>query len=149
MNLIEKIKEYFNFNKTKENNEVENIINYTKELKDENKKLKDTITELQNKINELNKKIDSLETSGFTYYTESKYDLPNKEPIRPNKPKKNKNNTRRNYKKSSLSINKEKEDKKYINEISLIKNNDIPKPGSHDKIEFKNDELIKRKRNRW
>ncbi|MBQ8132406.1 MAG: hypothetical protein IJ193_07945 [Bacilli bacterium] len=118
---------YQRFNRLNECNKI---------LNDENKKLKETIAELQNKIDDLNKKLDQMETSGGIFTTITTYDLPKQEPIRSNKPKKNRNNKHRRYKSSS---NKE---------IKLINDKDIPKPGSGDKVEFKNgNPIIKRKRN--
>ena len=116
---------YQRFNRLNECNKI---------LNDENKKLKETIAELQNKIDDLNKKLDQIETTSGTFTTITTYDLPKQEPIRPNKPKKNRNNRHRRYKSSSHK--------------DYIQDKDIPKPGSGDKVEFKNgNPIIKRKRN--
>ena len=101
--------------------------------------LKNTIVRLQSDIDNTNKPITS--TAGeFTYWTKKEY-LPKQEPIRSSKPKRNRNNRKRYYKKSS-----DKKEEKHANEVTLIDNKYIPKPGSGDKVEFKNGEPVRRKR---
>ena len=104
--------------------------------------LKNTIVRLQSDIDNANKPITS--TAGeFTYWSKEEKYCPKQEPIRSSKPKRNRNNHKRYYKKSS-----DKKEEKYANEVTLINNKYIPKPGSGDKVEFKNGEPIKRKRKR-
>ena len=176
MTIIERIKEFFNRRKEYNNDltliNKKDLIDYKerinrlndangyaekeiKRLKEENDKLKQDISSMTKRINSLKNTIVRLQsdidntnkpitsTAGeFTYWSKKEY-LPKQEPIRSSKPKRNRNNHKRYYKKSS-----DKKEEKYANEVTLINNKYIPKPGSGDKVEFKNGEPVKRKRKR-
>ena len=176
MTIIERIKEFFNRRKEYNNDltliNKKDLIDYKerinrlndangyaekeiKRLKEENDKLKQDISSMTKRINSLKNTIVRLQsdidnankpitsTAGeFTYWSKEEY-CPKQEPIRSSKPKRNRNNHKRYYKKSS-----DKKEEKYANEVTLINNKYIPKPGSGDKVEFKNGEPVKRKRKR-
>ena len=112
------------------------------ELEKENKDQKMAIHTLNEECKRLLDKVDALKKEKMEWsYTSITTDyLPKQEPIRSNKPKRNRNNHRRYYKKD--------DDRPYVGEVSLIKDTDIPKPGSGDKVEFKNGNPVKRKRKR-
>lgn len=172
MSLFRKIKNFFKSNNTNDEvypeiidneivgttrghlidlkNRIDNLNKANGILMNENKSLKEANDKLKDKIRDLEIKLEK-NTGGFCWTSkvyetigdnnDTDNDLPKQEPIRCSKPKRNRNNRRRNYKKLSS-----KKDEKILNEFSLIKDKDVPKPGSHDKVEFKNGEPIRRRR---
>ena len=152
MKLIDELKRIFAKNTTsKEKDELiaeyekeiarlNDIVNDNSKLKTENANLKKEVSSLSKKINDLKSTIVQLQsenttknTGTFTYYSKSEY-LPKQEPIRSTKPKKNRNKNKKYYR-----TNDDKRRSKISNNNSMfIKPEDIPKPGSHDKVEFKN-----------
>ena len=151
MKLINELKRIFAKNTTNEEKD-ELIVEYEKEiarlkeavndnskLKTENANLKKEVSSLSKKINDLKSTIVQLQSENtnknagmFTYYSKTEY-LPKQEPIRSAKPKKNRNKNKKYYR-----MNDDKKRTKISNNNSMfIKSEDIPKPGSHDKVEFK------------
>ena len=115
-------------------------------LMEENKALKENNNKLLEKINNLELDLEKAKYSSNNFIYESKpvlMELPKQEPIRSNKPKKNRNNKRRTYK--CKSSNKNNSEKIHVNKVNLIRDEDIPKFGSGEKVEFKNGNLIRRR----
>lgn len=130
-------------------NRIENLNKANELLIKENKTLKENNDKLLEKINNLELELKKAKYSNNNFVYESKpvfMELPKQEPIRPNKPKRNRNNRRRSYKGKSSSNNINEE--VYTNEVNLIKDEDIPKSGSGEKVEFKNGTPIRRRRRR-
>jgi len=131
-------------------NRIENLNKANGLLIEENKSLKENNDKLLEKINKLELELTKIKYSNNNFVYESKpvfMELPKQEPIRPNKPKRNRNNRRRSYKGKSSS-NKNITEEIYANEVSLIRDEDIPKSGSGEKVEFKNGKPVRRRRRR-
>ena len=131
-------------------NRIENLNKTNELLIKENKTLKENNNKLLEKINKLELELEKSKYSNNNFVYESKpvfMELPKQEPIRPNKPKRNRNNRRRSYKGKSLS-NKNTNEEIYANEVNLIRDEDIPKSGSGEKVEFKNGNPVRRRRRR-
>ena len=131
-------------------NRIENLNKANGLLIKENKALKENNDKLLEKINKLELELEKSKYSNNNFVYESKpvfMELPKQEPIRPNKPKRNRNNRRRSYKGKSSS-NKNTNEEIYANEVNLIRDEDIPKSGSGEKVEFKNGNPVRRRRRR-
>ena len=167
MNLIDKIKNFFKSNDDECGNNDAEIVGTTRghliDLKnridnlnkangiliEENKSLKNEISELKDKIRDLEIEKEKYKNNNFYYETKPIFmnDMPKQEPIRANRPKRNRNNHKKYYKKTDENKPKDKDKKeKCVGEVSRITNKDIPKPGSGDKVLFKNGEPIRRRR---
>ena len=130
-------------------NRIENLNKANELLIKENTALKENNDKLLEKINKLELELEKIKNSNNNFVYESKpvfMELPKQEPIRPNKPKRNRNNRRRSKGKSSS--NKNTNEEVYANEVNLIRDEDIPKSGSGEKVEFKNGTPIRRRRRR-
>ena len=130
-------------------NRIENLNKANGLLIEENKALKENNDKLLEKINKLELELEKIKYSNNNFVYESKpvlMELPKQEPIRPNKPKRNRNNRRRSYKRKSS--NKNIIEEIYANEVNMIRDEDIPKSGSGEKVEFKNGNPVRRRRRR-